>query len=347
MQLDKEFVCKYQDAEVYLYKVKTRNEFQVNIMNVGAAITDIFMKDKDGVVENILATLKHKKDLIGHSNYYGMTIGRTSGRLYPSNIPLGSSRFELSKKGNKQINHLHGGIEGFSHKVFDMDVETIDNGIKLICHYNSKDMEEGYPGNLDVKVVYTIKEEDTLRIDYYANTDQTTLCNVTNHAYFNLSGNTKSTILDHMLQIHADSFYELDDAMVPIKKKSVEHTPLDFRLLTRIGNQIDHPYLQYHPTKGLDHPYMLSGDNESAVVLYDVVSRRKLELYTSYPSVVVYSYNYANKEQLTHKLAEKYDGICFECQFPPNGIHLDEKHQAILHPNEQYHEFIEYRFLVE
>jgi aldose 1-epimerase len=200
-------------------------------------------------------------------------------------------------------------------------------------------MEEGYPGNLKVKVIYTLTDDNELIIEYQAQSDRNTLCNLTNHSYFNLSGNYKRKVTEQYLKIKSDSFLETDDDLVPSGKTlDVKNTPMDFNTLKLIGRDIECDYKPLKQAGGYDHPWLLSG-NEKQIEMYDEPSGRKMTISTSYPCVVVYTYNSASNERLKFdKVGSKYDAICFETQYEPDGINHKELNSAVLPAGTGYSE---------
>ena len=213
--------------------------------------------------------------------------------------------------------------------------------------YLSKDMEENYPGNLYVKVTYTLTENNELWIEYEANTDKRTLCNLTNHSYFNLSGNYKRKVTEQYLKIKSNHFLELNHNQMPSGKFiDVKNTPMDFKESKLIGQDIECNYEQLTMTNGYDHTWILNG-KENQIEMVDPLSGRKMIISSTYPSVVVYSYNFPNNEKLKYnKIGSKYDGICFETQYEPDGMNHENLNSAILDVGRKYYEKTEYKFSI-
>ncbi len=334
-----------ENKKVDLITLKNKTGMEVKLLSYGATIVEILTSDRNGNLENIVLTHEKLEDYIKNPSYFGATIGRTAGRIENGRFSLGGKSYILNK--NYSPNQCHGGTKGFSHVIWDYKVEENEKGIKVYFSYLSKDMEEGYPGNLDVKVIYTLKNDNELIIEYEGTTDKTTLCNLTNHSYFNLSGNYKRKVTEQYLMVKSDTYLELNETQVPTGRYiEVKDTPMDFTKTKLIGRDIESEYKQLKMTKGYDHPWMLKDENNQ-IEIYDKESGRKMIISTTYPSVVIYSYNFPNNERLKYnKLGSKYDGICFETQYEPNGINIDNLNDSILKENEKYYERTKLKFTV-
>lgn len=330
---------------VHLICMKNINNLEVKLLSYGAAIVEILVPDKRGLIENIVLTHDRITDYIQNPSYFGATVGRTSGRIGDGQFFLDGERYRLNK--GSEVNQIHGGPQGFSFQVWDYDIESNQNGTVATFHYVSKDMEENYPGELAVKVTYTLTNHDVLIIEYEGKTDKKTLCNLTNHAYFNLSGNYKEKVTKQYLKISANHFLALDKHQIPTGKEiNVQNTPMDFNEAKLIGKDIENDYEQLMNTGGYDHVWMLK-ENKHQVELMDELSGRKMTLTTSYPSVVVYTYNFPKSEGLKYgKTGTRYDGICFETQYPPDGINHGDLDAAILDVGQLYYEKSEFVFSI-
>jgi len=336
-------ILSNSNIELKLINIKNSNNMEVKLLNLGAAIIELLVPDNKGKAENIVLTYDSIEDYICNPPYFGATIGRTSGRIANGRFALEGKEYELNK--NFGINHGHGGTKGFSFRIWDYEVVEAPNMTKVQFSYKSRDMEENYPGNLETKVIYTLTDENELIIEYEARTDKKTICNLTNHSYFNLSGNYKRKITDQYLRIKSDKFLELDSNQIPTGKFiDVKATPMDFNRFKLIGKDIKKDFEQLALANGYDHPWMLDEEKEQ-VEMYDEISRRKMTISTTYPCVVVYSYNSANNEKLKYgKISSEYDGICFETQYEPDGINNPLLNSAILNPDEKYYEKTVYKF---
>jgi len=343
MVIIKEFVFHNEGQDCYSYTLSNNTGLSIVLMEYGASILDIRMPDKDGIVESVLATLKDPKEFVNHKNYYGMTVGRTAGRIKNGSLNILGKQYQMEV--NNKPNGIHGGKNGLSYRIYNTKIVEEDSLIRVEFSTIIKDMDDGCPGSLEVKVLYTLHNNE-LKIDYYAKSDKDTVCNITNHAYFNLSGNKKETILQHHLMINSNRFVLLDQELLPIGIKDVNNTPMDFRKPKEIGKDIEDGFLQNHNTKGIDHPFILSskGIDMNQVELIDPVSKRKLTARTTYPAIVIYTYNYPDNENLIGGIANKYDGICFECQYIPNGINDNTFDDSILLKDEVFNQQTIFKF---
>lgn len=334
-----------EGRSVELITLRNGNNMEVKLLNYGAAIVELSVPDNNNAIENIVLTYQNIEDYIQNTPYFGVTLGRTSGRIKGGEFSLDGQLYTLNK--NFGVNHGHGGPRGFSYQVWSYSIQETKAGTVVEFEYKSPHGEEGYPGELHAKVIYTLLEENTLIIEYSGETNKTTLCNLTNHSYFNLSGNYKRKITEQYARIASDKYLELDNNLIPTGKRiDVKNTPMDFNQSKLIGKDIGADYGQLKITNGYDHTWLLEGKAEQ-IELYDPVSGRKMSVTTTCPSVVVYSFNYPNNECLkADKIAQKHDGICFETQYEPNGINSEGLHKAILKPGEKYYEKTVFKFSV-
>lgn len=336
--------------EVSIILLENNNKLSVRLMNYGAAILELLVPDRDGNVENIVLTYENIEDYNKCSTYFGMICGRTSGRIAHGQFQLDGREYSLNKN-EKGITNLHGGAEGFSFKNWELKIFQNENEVGVSFYTSSPDMEGGYPGNVQVEVIYTLNNENELKIEYRGNTDKPTLLNMTNHSYFNLSGNYKQSITEEQLFIDGDRFIELDEDMIGVNVKSVKGTPMDFTKPKLIEQDIFSPYLKNHPANGYDHPWLLNHNRDidkPGIILSDKSSGRVLKVYTTYPSVVVYTYNYPKNELLKGGVMGKvHYAMCLETQYEPNGINHPGLNSGILKPGEKYKEKTIFKFSIE
>lgn len=327
------------------------NDFEVCFSNYGAMIYSIYAKNIYGIKENIIMTPKHEEDLFDSECYYGKIIGRTSGRISDASFIIDGELYKIENNRDTDV-ILHGGNSKFSDMFYDYEIYEEKDKSYVIFSGFSIDGASGYPGNIKFEIIYTLYEDvDDVLIEYKATTDKKTVLNLTNHAYFNLSGNFKRKILEHKLQIKASRFIEIDNDMLPVCIRKVNDI-MDFRESKTIGDDIEEEYLQNHSAEGYDHPWIFDDQNYEIcnVTLSDATSGRQLDIYTTYPSVVVYSNNYPTFKEMIDKktVDEKYDAICLECQFIPNGINMNtDEDKAILDVNEEYYQKTRYSFKIK
>ena len=328
-----------------------KNDFKVVFSSLGASIYAIYMKSKYGYKENIIMTPANDEDYFDTENYHGKTIGRTAGRISNESFSIDNSVYYL-KSNRDNLVVLHGGEEKFSDIIYEYEIYEEDDKSYILFNGFSKEGNHGYPGDINFQIKYSLFENiDDLRVDYYATTNKKTILNLTNHAYFNLSGDFKRTILEHELLIKASRFVDIDEDLLPICIRNVNEV-MDFRDGKRIGMDIENSMLQNHSYLGYDHPFIFDDQNNEIInaSLLDPISLRQLDIYTTYPSIVVYTNNYPTNKPMIDKetIDSKYDAICLECQFVPNGINMNtDEDKAILEPNQQYHHMIRYSFKVK
>lgn len=317
------------------------NGFEVEILNLGGIITKIVTPDKDNNLENVVAGYKDVSSYIENPSYMGAIIGRTSGRIHEGNIFIENEEYKLAK--NYDTNQGHGGNVGFNKKLYDVDViKAIDN-IVLNFKAMSLDMEENYPGNVDIEVSFEINKDFKIKQTYKAIADKTTLVNMTNHSYFNLSGNLKEPITNQYMKICSESILELDKTCAPTGKYiDINNTPFDFKKLKLIGKDIDSDNKQIEIGYGYDHVFML---NKGYIHLEDKSSKRAMDITTDQESVVVYSMNFTDNLTLyNNKINQRRFGICFETQAPSIGHNMCFLEKSILKKGEVYKQSTEYKF---
>lgn len=339
-------VFEVEGLDVELITLKNKNNMEVKLLSHGATIVELLAPDREDLVENVVITYQRLEDYIENAPYFGSTIGRTSGRIANGKFCLDEQSYILNK--NFGANHCHGGAKGFSRQLWSYNIRETDKGTEVEFTYRSIENEENYPGAIESKVIYTLTEDNTLKVEYIAETNKRTICNLTNHSYFNLSGNYKRRVTEQFMRIASTSFLELGSNLIPTGKLiEVKDTPMDFNKRKLIGKDIESNYEQLKITNGYDHPWLLDCE-ANQIEMYDAESGRKMTITTTYPAVVVYSFNYPASEELKYgKIARKYDGICFETQYEPNGINSMNLNKSILQPGESYYEKTEFRFSVE
>lgn len=317
----------------------------VSITNYGGIVTSWVTGDKAGSRSSIVLGFNNLKGYLAPPPYFGAIIGRYGNRIAKGQFKLNDTTYKLAT--NNDANHLHGGNKGFDKVVWDVVSAPAAGNPSLKLHYLSKDGEEGYPGNLDVTVTYTLTDANELKITYDATTDKATPVNLTNHSYFNLTGNAANPILNHKLQIDADRYTPVDAGLIPTGElKSVEGTPFDFRTPTLIGARIA------QVPGGYDHNYVLNGGKAAAqrkvATLSDSVSGRQLEVFTTEPGIQFYSGNFLDgtlKDNAGQPI-QKHTGLCLETQHFPDSPNKPDFPTTILQPGQQYHTETTYKVSV-
>jgi len=336
--------------EVELYTLKNDAGLTVCLSTRGATITQIHAPDRNGKFADIVLGFDDVAGYEGDTNqYFGNTTGRVCNRIAKGKFSLAGKTYELAI--NNEPNHLHGGSERSLDKVVwkaqEVRSEKLGTGIRFT--YTSPDGEEGYPGTLKVAIRYTLSEDNKLRMSYWAKTDQATPVNLTNHAYFNLSGAGSPTVLNHQLKLEADSYTPTDDTLIPTGEIApVEGTALDFRKMKKIGTHIEK--LTDTAALGYDHNFVLrnqTGKVKLAAILRDQASGRVLRVSTSEPGIQFYSGNFLNGQkgkgdkEYAHRSA-----ICLEAQHFPDSVNHENFPSTILKPDENYQQTTIYAFAV-
>ncbi|GAB1416478.1 galactose mutarotase [Paludibacter sp.] len=329
--------------EVGLYTIKNSKGMYAEVTNFGTKIIKLIVADKNGSFDDVVLGFDTLQENIDKEPYFGTTCGRYANRIKNGKFTLNGVEYTLAQ--NNGGNALHGGIEGFNAKVWDV-VKVSDNSITMF--YQSKDGEEGYPGTLDCHVTYTVTEENELRIDYLATTDKPTVIGLTNHSYFNLKGCGNGTVKDHVLQINADFHTVLDDTASPIGEiRPVDNSPFDFRKPVVIGDVIDAQ--EYVPGRGIDNNWTIIKKQPKelalAATLYEPASGRVMEVLTTQPGVQIYTANWVEKQIGKYgKTFGEQDSVCLETQNFPNSPNVAHFPSSVLNVNEKYEEVCIYRF---
>ena len=343
-------------SNIRLFTLTNSNGMSVSITNFGGIITSIMVPDRNGKLEDVTLGFKKLDRYLNAVDkpYFGAIIGRVANRTADSKFTLDGVEYELD--ANNGPNHLHGGMTGYDRVVWDAEVRS-GNGFKsLRLTYSSPDMEEGYPGNLDVTVTYTLTDTNGLSMEYEAFTDKATPVMLTNHAYFNLKGEGNGDVLDHQVMIDADEFLPTTVYQIPSGQiVPVQGTIFDFRTPKTINQDWDDNHPQFKIAMGYDHCYQLNRDalDEDELMLAARVvepeSGRVLEVYTQEPAVQCYTGNSLDG-RLSGKAGKPYvknGGFCLETQQFPNSHNTPGFHDIILQPEETYQTKTVYQFGVE
>jgi aldose 1-epimerase len=347
MKIEKHFFGDLEGRKIEKYTIENNQGFKVSCLNYGCIITEIMAPDRLGELENVVLGFDNIKDYIEKSPYFGAVVGRFAGRIKNAEFELDGKQYKLAKNDHIH-NHLHGGVRGFSHVIWNVTTHDGEKEATIEFNYFSPDGEEGYPGNLNMTVSYTINNKNELLIAYTANTDKKTLLNVTNHSYFNLSGNLKSDILGHALQIDSNKFVELKEDLLPTGSLlDVGNTPFDFRS----GRKIKDAFQSEHPqTKiaggGYDHPFLLNKQKDKEIIVWDEQSGRSLLIETDEVGVVLYTSNQLVTDLILQEgvQSKPYLGLCLETQGLPDSIHHKKFPSKILAENQVYSSKTKYTF---
>jgi aldose 1-epimerase len=335
----------YNGKKTSLLTLKNKNGLIAQITNYGAIIVSIYAPDRNGNLIDVVQGYDTIKEYIdGNGPYMGAVCGRCANRIAKGKFTLHGKDYTLAV--NNGPNHLHGGIIGFNKVVWDV-IKTSPSSAKMA--YVSADGEEGYPGKLKLTVKYTLTDENELKLDYLAVTDNSTVVNLASHSYFNLAGEGSGSIYDQELMINGDFFTPTDETNVPTGEiHPVKGTPMDFTSLHKIGDGIDKDDLQIKYGAGYDHNWVLrhrTGILGLAAVAHDPKSGRLMEVFTTQPGVQLYTANWIDNEK--GKGGKKYQrrwSFCLETQHFPDAVNKPHFPSTILNPGEKYEHCCIYKF---
>ena|SRR5690606_37629619 len=335
--------------QVALYVLKNKNNMQAAITNYGGRVVSLLVPDRNGVLTDVVLGYEKVGSYQKEGEpYFGALIGRYGNRIGKAQFTLNGQLYKLT--ANDGANTLHGGPTGFHTRVWDAK-QPDDHTLELA--YVSKDGEEGYPGNLTVKVTYMLTDDNELKIDYHAQTDKPTVVNLTNHAYFNLNGEGDSTITDHDLMINADKITPVDSTLIPTGKlMDVAGTPFDFRNTAVIGARINDDHEQLRYGKGYDHNFVLkeSGKMNLAARVRSPKTGIVMEVLTVEPGIQFYSGNFMTGEDHDGKGGKAYphrSGFCLETQHFPDSPNKPSFPSTTLNPGQTYETSSVYKFTTD
>jgi len=321
--------------EVDLYTLTNPDGLRARITNYGAILVSLEVPDRDGKLADITLGYDTLDGYLTRHPYFGATVGRYANRIGGASFKLDDVEYRLA--ANNGPNHLHGGIKGFDKVVWKAEDVTAENDkatVKLI--YLSKDGEEGYPGNLSCTVTYTLTKDDELKISYEAETDKTTIINLTNHSYWNLAGQGTGDILGHQVTLNADKYTPVDEGLIPTGEiRSVKDSPMDFTKPMTIGSRIG------QVGSGYDHNYVLnSGGGTLALCarVYEPTSGRVMEIHTIEPGIQFYTGNFLDGSITgkSGKVYNKHYGFCLETQHFPDSPNKPDFPSVVLKPGQKY-----------
>lgn len=338
-----------EGKENSLFVLKNKAGSEITIINYGAKIVSLMVPDKNGeFIDIVLGHSNIDEYLTSEEPYFGGICGRTANRIANAKFNLEGKEYRLAV--NNGPNSLHGGIKGFNAVMWNV-IEHSENTILL--HYLSKDGEEFFPGNLHVNLRYSLSEDNVLEIVYEAETDKTTILNLTNHSYFNLSGEGDECIGDHVLKLNADFYLPTDETAIPFgKPENVENSPMDFRTWCSIGERINNDFQQLKFGNGYDHCFLLNKNllNEFSYAgsCQSPKTGIKMEIFTTEPGIQIYTGNWMTgnfKAKNGHRYPAR-SALCFETQHFPDSINNPEYPTIILNPNEKFFSKTTYKFFI-
>ena len=335
---------KVDGKEVYLFTLSNDKGTEVKISNYGGTVTSFITPDKNDKKSEIIVGFDSLNQYLQKPPYFGALIGRYGNRIANAKFTLDGTTYHLAANDGK--NTLHGGLKGFDKVVWDATIPN-DSVPSLTLKYLSKDGEEGFPGNLNVTVNYTLTNDNELKIEYNAVTDKPTPVNLTNHTYFNLSGDVNNIILDESLMIDADKYTPVDSTLIPTGKiTAVKGTPYDFTSPKKIGQDIG------QVKGGYDFNWVLNRKDSSlqkVAVLTDSISGRSLEVYTTQPGLQFYTGNFLDGKFINRdgKPIKQHAALCLETQHFPDSPNEPGFPSTILRPGEKYHSVTVYKVVVK
>lgn len=342
------FTGKIDGKDTHLYTLTNKGGMQMAVTNLGGRIVSILVKDKTGTTQDVVLGYDEIKTYQKRGEpYFGALIGRYGNRIGKGKFTLNGQEYTLESNDGK--NSLHGGMHGFWSKVWDA---KLINKQTLELTYKSIDGEAGYPGNLNVKVVYTLQDDNSVKINYNATTDKPTVVNLTNHAYFNLNGAGNADILNNLLMIKADNTTPVDATLIPTGKLApVKGTPFDFTTAKAIGKDIGTTDEQLKNGSGYDHNYALNKHTLKDVVatVQSPTTGIKLEVYTEEPGLQFYSGNFigSTKDGKGGVAYGKHAALCLETQHFPDAPNKPEFQSTTLNPGQKYTTTTIYKFSTE
>ena len=330
------------------YTLTNRQGMTVSAINYGGIITEITVPDRNGKMGDVVLGYDNLDGYLNDENYLGAIVGRCANRISGASFILDGRTYQLAK--NDGENSLHGGNKGFNKKIWHIQEKKVREGNALRLTASSLDGEEGYPGKLNMEILYILTENNELIIRYFATCNKKTIVNLTNHTYFNLSAGQDDTVERHLLQIFAEFYLPVNDVKIPVGSfSSVSGTALDFRNSKRISEGLDCTDSQVSLVGGIDHNYLVSSSQKPVVCYEDIQSGRILEITTMEPGIQVYSGNFLNSTvcDKNNMKIQKYAGIAFEPQHFPDSVHHKNFPSVVLNPGQEYFSETTYAFSVD
>lgn len=349
MRIIREFYGKTTEGKnTHIFTLSNKNSMVAKISDFGGVIVSIITPDKKGKLDDVVLGYDRLEGYLQNPPYLGAIVGRHANRIEGAAFEINGIKYDLTKNEGK--NHHHGGKKGFHKVLWDAEILEEDGDEHLKLSYISKDGEEGYPGNLDVKVIYKLTEENALEIHYFAATDKDTVVNLTSHPYFNLSGHFYEDILKHKVTINGDKFTVINNEGIPTGEiRSVKGTPLDLIQGKIIEEGIFSDYEQIRVGHGYDHNWVLNVSGkmpEKAAEVYDDISGRVLEIYTTKPGIQMYTGNFLDEYEhcKDYTTYTKHSGLALEPQYFPNSLKHKHFPSPILKAGEEYKHTTIYKF---
>jgi aldose 1-epimerase len=349
MLASEKFEKQVDNQEVGLINLKNKNGFVCQISNFGARILSFIIPIQGKEPIDVVLGLESIDDYLKDDQSLGAIVGRYANRIANGSFTLDEKKYSLFI--NNGPNTLHGGQKGFDRIVWKARPFVTENKEEAVeLSYLSIDGEEGFPGNLQIKVTYTLTHTNQIKMEYWAKTDAKTILNLTNHAYFNLKGAGEGTIESHELVLNADYFTPTHSDMIPTGEiRSVANTPMDFRTSHKIGERINQDNLELNQGKGYDHNWVLNKKEVElswAATVTEATTGIELKVFTTEPGIQFYTGNYLDEKGKAAKKYASRTGFCLEAQHYPNTPNQDNFPSTLLHPGEIYSQTTIYQFEV-
>ena len=347
----KEFGITKDGKKVTIYTLKNSNGIEASFIDLGAQWVTMMVPDKDGNFDDVILGYDTVEKYENNKPHFGAPIGRYANRIAGGKFSLNGKKYQLAV--NSDTNSLHSGPDLWHNRMWQSEIEESELGSKIIFSLISPDGDQGFEGEAKVSVAYILTEEDAIMIEYNMSCDKDTLCNLTNHCYFNLAGHKNKDILNQEVWIDADVFTPSDSHSIPTgEMRSVKGTPMDFTSMRRIGNDIDSDYECIVQGRGYDHNWVVNKRSENMQLIAksrDSATGRLMKVYSDLPGVHFYTGNSIQSLSLGKDGAEypKRSGYCFETQFYPNAINMKDVPQPIVKAGETFHSFTTYKFVVD
>lgn len=342
---DASFSDTLDGKPIKLYRLQNKNGMSVELSNYGATLVALYVPDKNGKIGNVVLGYDDIKGYYQGKSYFGCVVGRYANRIANGKFQIDAQTYAAPI--NNGMNTLHGGIKSIDKQVWK--ARQINDGV--VFSIVVKDGENGYPGDLKLKVTYSLREDNNLAIDYEASTNKTTVINVTNHAYFNLTGDPIQTILSHNIQLNASQFTPVDSTLIPLGAHAdVANTPFDFRVLKKIGKDINAKDSQIVFGKGYDHNFVLYPSEKSlklAAIVEEEESGRKMEVFTTEPGIQFYTGNFLDGTEKGRGTSYQYrSALCLETQHFPDSPNQPSFPTTILKPGDKFTSQTMYSFSI-
>lgn len=340
----------FENTDIKLFTITNSNGLIAKLSNFGAILVSLFVPDKDEKLDDVVLGFNTlEKYLTNDICYFGSTIGRNSNRVKDASFELNGTTYNLDRN-ERNKNNLHSGFNSYNKRIWNYTFNEENNSVSF--NLVSPDGDQGFPGEFNITVTYTLTDNNELKINYNGKSDKDTIANMTNHSYFNLAGHNNGTTMNQKLWINADKFVEVDNELIPSGNLvNVENTPMDFRTAKPIGNDIDVDFEQLKFTGGYDHCYVINKTKngiEKIAILLDEKTGRTMEVFTDSIGVQFYAGNFIENNKIIGKdncIYKNRSGICLETGFLPDSMNHSNFPSPILKANETYDTTTIYKFV--